>query len=109
MSDRSIEQSWATVETLTTAIHSAANDEDWSTVLHLSSDRHLRLQTHFEAFPDDPGNADFYRVHIGRMMNGENDLQQLVRAARKSLMSEGLSMQVGKRALSAYKNATTMS
>ncbi|HEY3698087.1 MAG TPA: hypothetical protein VGK97_02070 [Spongiibacteraceae bacterium] len=106
MSDQPIESSWTQVEKLTKIIQAAANSEDWSTVLNLSSSRHHMLQTHFEAHPVGPDSADFYRLHLGHMLRGENDLQQLVRAARKALMKEGISMQTSKRAVGAYLNAS---
>ncbi len=102
---QSIEDSWAEIVTLTKAIYSAANQNDWPHVLLLTSQRQQTLENHFSLHPIGPGNADFYREQLNSLLHGENELQALVRESRKALMREGLAIQTGNRAAGAYLNA----
>lgn len=102
MYDTSLENSWAHIESMSQAILAAASERHWNNVLELSSRRHLELQDHFTAYPIGPDRAEFYRVRIDTMLRGENELQKIIIAARKALMSEGVSAQQSNRAVGAY-------
>src|ERR1022692_4575143 len=90
--DDAIETSWRSIETMTRGMREAANAANWGDVLDQATTRHQQILMHFNVFPIGPGNADFYRVHLNDILKGEQELQNLVRDARKSAMREGLSL-----------------
>ena len=101
---QSIKDSWDKIGALTKAIYSAAKKNDWNNVLSLTSQRQQELETHFNAHPIGPENAVFYREQLNALLRGEDELQALVRSSRKALMSEGLAIHTGNRAVGAYLN-----
>lgn len=104
--NESIQSSWNVVETLTVTMKIAAETQQWFDVVEQATTRHNLLLQHFEHYPIGPQNADFYRERLHVMLQGEQDLQTLVRNARKALMSEGQAMQLNKRMVGAYLNAS---
>ena len=100
--NQSIESSWATVAAMTSAMKSAADLRQWPEIVGQAAARHRHLMAHFEQFPVGPATAEFYRQRLGELLSGEQALQDLVRNARKSLMSEGLAINHGNRAVGAY-------
>lgn len=100
--NESIQSSWNVVEALTAAMKSSAKAHDWLDVIEQAASRHHLVVAHFEQFPVGPENAEFYRQRLSTMLEGEQNLQSLVRDARKSLMSEGALISHGHRAVGAY-------
>lgn len=101
-----IDISWGAIEAVTVEMKESAETLDWLTVVEQAARRHNLVLAHFEQFPVGPQNADFYRDRLSAMLTGEQALQELVREARKTLMSEGAAMQLNKRMVSAYRNAS---
>ncbi|MDB6061228.1 MAG: hypothetical protein JWM78_1331 [Verrucomicrobiaceae bacterium] len=100
--NHSIQDSWTVIETMTASMKNSADGQNWFDVVERAAARHSLVMAHFDQFPVGPENAEFYRERLGTMLIGEQDLQNLVRNARKSLMSEGAMMTHGHRAVGAY-------
>ncbi len=90
---------------MTASMRIAADILNWIEVVEHATARHQYLLQHFELFPVGPENAEFYRHHLSTMLNGEQELQNLARNARKSLMSEGVAISQGHRAVGMYLNS----
>lgn len=102
MTNTTIEHSWHALETMTTVMLDAASAQDWNEVVLQSAARHRNFVEHFAQYPVSPATADFYRQRLNSLLSGEQELQALVRNARKALMSEGATITNQKRAMSAY-------
>jgi hypothetical protein len=99
-----VESSWLSIQTQSTAMHDAANAGEWVKVMEVAAERHQHLVNHFELYPVGPGNADFYRDKIGKMLESEQELQTLTLNARKQLMSSAVASNQNHRAVGAYLN-----
>jgi hypothetical protein len=104
MASSPVESSWIAIQAKSLAMQDAANTGEWVKVMEMAVERHQDLVEHFELYPVGPGNADFYRDKIGKMLESEQELQMLTLNARKHVMSAALVSNQNHRAVGAYLN-----
>lgn len=105
--DANIENSWSAIGNASSAMQSAAANEEWFQVMEMAALRHQQVVDHFERFPVGPDNAEFYRSHINAMLKEEQGLQTLVLDARKKVMGAATVSNQNHRAVGAYLNTAS--
>ncbi len=97
-----VENSWASIESISYSMRDAAAQEDWPQVVELAVNRHRSLLNHFQRFPVGPDNAAFYNIRLTQMIAGERELQDLAVDARKRVMRDSVQASYNRRAMGAY-------
>ncbi|ARN73054.1 hypothetical protein [Oceanicoccus sagamiensis] len=97
-----IETSWAEIISITQSIENSAAKEAWEDISSLAVNRHKKITGHFAQFPVGPDTAYFYAEHLNNFIAQEQVLSDLVKAARKEALKQGMTINNRKKVNSAY-------
>ena len=106
MTDKLLLKSWQTIASLGQQMHDLASNEDWSSIAAIAVSRHQLVVKHFNEFPVNPERAEFYRRHLSAFLMQEEQLKELIQKARKKAIKGVVSINQGKRAVSAYTSSS---
>lgn len=100
--EAAIEDSWRDIDTLTASMHETMRQQYWEALIELAAARHRKIVAHFKRFPVGPATSGFYRQHLTALLQHEAQMKEIVVAARREIMREGLSLNHNRRAVGAY-------
>ena len=100
-----LQTSWQSIAELTGKMLQLASEEQWSSIAELSMQRHRIIVAHFERYPVCPQQAEFYQTNLSRFLKEEEQLKQVVTTARRNVLKNVNTMNIGRKARSAYRGA----